>query len=43
MVAAHGNEVISGVYVSVGFSAGDNLRAWLTDMTINGKKFHFGA
>jgi hypothetical protein len=43
VVADHGDKVISGIYVSAGFSAGDDLRTWLTDMTINDKQFHFGA
>jgi hypothetical protein len=42
VVAAHGNDVISGIYVTTGFSGGQNLKAWLTDLTVNGKKFHFG-
>jgi hypothetical protein len=43
VVAAHGNQVISGIYVSAGFSAGDDLRAWITDLAVNDKQFHFGA
>jgi hypothetical protein len=43
VVAAHGGEVISGIYVSAGFSAGTNLQAVLSDLTVNGKAFHFGA
>jgi hypothetical protein len=43
IVAAHGNELISGIYVSTGFSAGTNLSAFLSDLTVNTKEFHFGA
>ena len=43
VVAAHGNDVISGIYVSAGFSAGTNLSAFLSDLTVNTKEFHFGA
>ena len=43
VVAAHGDDVISGVYVTAGFSGGTNLHAWLNDLTVNDKEFHFGA
>lgn len=47
MVAAHGNDVISGIYISAGFSAGKNLRAFVSDMTVGaglltGSTYHFG-
>jgi hypothetical protein len=42
IAAAHGNDVISGIYVTAGFSGGENLQAWLTDLTVNGKVVHFG-
>ena len=38
----HGDEVISGIYVTTGFSGGADAHAWLTDLTVNGKQFHFG-
>jgi hypothetical protein len=43
VVAAHGNDVISGIYISAGFTGGQNLHAWLTDLAVNDKQFHFGA
>jgi hypothetical protein len=43
VVAAHGNDLISGVYVTAGFSAGTNLSATLKSLTVNGKTFAFGA
>lgn len=43
VVAAHGDDVISGIYVSTGFSAGKNLRAFLSDLSVNAKTFHFGS
>ena len=43
VVAAHGNDVISGIYVTTGFTGGQNLRAWLSDLTVNNEQFHFGA
>ena len=43
MLAAHGDDVISGIKVSAGFTAGKNLRTLLSDLTVNGKAFHFGS
>jgi hypothetical protein len=43
VVAAHGDDMISGIYVTTGFSGGANLHAWLNDLTVNDKEFHFGA
>ena len=43
VVADHGDDVISGIYVTAGFTAGKNLRAFLSDMRINSKSFHFGS
>jgi hypothetical protein len=42
VVAAHGTDVISGVYVSTGFTGGQDLRAKLTDLSVNGQAFTFG-
>jgi hypothetical protein len=42
VVAAHGNDVISGIYVTAGFSGGQDLHAWLTDLKVNHEAFHFG-
>jgi hypothetical protein len=39
--AAHADDVISGIYVSAGFSAGLDLSALLTDLTVNGTRFCF--
>jgi hypothetical protein len=43
ILEAHGNDVISGIKVSAGFTAGTNLRTLLSDLTVNGKAFHFGS
>jgi hypothetical protein len=42
VVAAHGSDVISGIYVSTGFSGGKDVYATLTGLTVNSKTFHFG-
>lgn len=41
-VAAHGDDVISGIYVTTGFSGGADLHAKLTSVTINGVTTTFG-
>ena len=43
ILAGHGNDVISGIYVTTGFSGGEDLHAWVTDLKVNGDRFHFGA
>ena len=42
VVAAHGNEVISGIYVTTGFTGGHDVRASLGELKVNGSQFHFG-
>lgn len=42
LLAAHGSSTISGIYVSTGFSAGQNLSALLRWMQINGVTYTFG-
>jgi hypothetical protein len=42
LVAAHGNETISGIYISQGFSGGQDLSSLLRWMQINGITYHFG-
>jgi hypothetical protein len=42
VVADHGDEVISGIYVTTGFSGGEDVYATLTGLTVNAKAFHFG-
>ena len=42
VVAAHGNDVISGIYVTTGFTGGKDVYATLTGLTVNAKAFHFG-
>jgi hypothetical protein len=42
VVADHDSEVITGIYVTTGFSGGADLSSMLTDITINGATFHFG-
>lgn len=41
LVAAHGTDTISGIYISTGFSSGQNLSALLRWMQINGVTYHF--
>jgi collagen triple helix repeat protein len=42
-LAAHGNEVVSGIKVSAGFTAGTNLTTILRSLAVNDKSFIFGA
>jgi hypothetical protein len=42
VVAAHGNDVISGIYVTTGFTGGSDVRASLSDLKVNSSQFHFG-
>ena len=41
VVAAHGSEVVSGIYVTTGGAGGANLSAIQTDLTVNGDTFCF--
>jgi hypothetical protein len=41
VLAAHGTEVISGIYISAGFTAGADLSVLVTDLTVNGDTFCF--
>lgn len=43
LVAAHGAETISGIYISTGFSSGQNLQALLRWMQVNGTTYAFGS
>lgn len=43
LLAAHGSDSISGIYVSTGFSNGQNLQALLRWMQINGTTYTFGS
>lgn len=43
LVTAHGDDTISGIYVTTGFTAGDNLQALLRWMQINGTTYTFGS
>jgi hypothetical protein len=43
LVAAHGDDPISGIKVSAGFSAGHNLRAFVSDLQVNDGSFHLGS
>jgi Collagen triple helix repeat (20 copies) len=43
VVAAHGSEVVSGIYVTTGFAGGDTLSAMLRSIEVNGDEFVFGA
>jgi hypothetical protein len=42
VLADHGSEVISGIYITTGFSAGTNLNALLRSFEVNGQEFDFG-
>jgi hypothetical protein len=41
IVGAHGNEVISGIYITTGFSAGTNLSSLIRVFEVNGQEFEF--
>ncbi len=41
--AAHANEVITGIYVTTGFSGGSDLTALLRGLSVNGHQFTFGS
>jgi hypothetical protein len=43
VVAAHGSDVISGIYVTTGFTGGSDLTALLRSLSVNGHQFTFGA
>jgi hypothetical protein len=41
VLAAHGSEVVSGIYISAGFTGGADLSALVTDLTVNANTFCF--
>ena len=43
VVAAHGDEIVSGIYVTAGFAGGQDLSASLRSLTVNDRVFTFGA
>jgi hypothetical protein len=43
VVAHHGDEVISGIYVTAGFAGGADLSAILRSLSVNGQTLTFGA
>jgi hypothetical protein len=43
VVAVHGSEVISGIYVTTGFAGGIPLAAILRSLSVNGHAFTFGS
>lgn len=43
VVAAHGNEVVSGIYVTTGFAGGAPLSAILRSLKVDGTSFVFGS
>jgi hypothetical protein len=43
VVAAHGSDVISGIYVTTGFTGGTDLTALLRSLSVNGHAFTFGS
>ena len=42
VVADHGDESISGIYVTTGFSAGTDLGALMLSFEVNGQEFDLG-
>ena len=42
VVAAHANEIISGIYVTTGFSAGADLSTLMLSFEVNGQEFDLG-
>jgi hypothetical protein len=42
VLANHGSEVISGIYVTTGFTGGADLTALLRELSVNGDSFVFG-
>jgi len=42
LLADHGTDTISGIYISTGFSNGQNLSALLRSLEVNGTTYHFG-
>ena len=43
VVAAHGSDVIGGIYVTTGFTGGSDLTALLRGLSVNGHQFTFGS
>jgi hypothetical protein len=43
VVAAHGSELVEGIYVTTGFTGGDMLSAILRSLKVNGTDYVFGA
>jgi hypothetical protein len=43
VLAAHGQDVISGIYVTTGYTGGSNLTALLRSLSVNGHEFTFGS
>lgn len=43
VVAAHGSEIVDGIYVTTGFSGGSPLAAILRSLKVNGSDYVFGA
>jgi len=42
VVAAHGDEVVSGIYVTTGFTGGSNLKSLVRALEVNNERFVFG-
>lgn len=43
VVAAHGSETVSGIYITTGFTGGTELSALLRSLSVNGNAFTFGS
>jgi hypothetical protein len=43
VVAAHGTEVVEGIFVTTGFTGGHGLAAILRTLSVNGEAFTFGS
>jgi hypothetical protein len=42
-VSAHGSDVISGIYVTTGYTGGSDLTALLRSLSVNGHQFTLGS
>lgn len=42
VVAAHGSEVVSGIYITTGFTGGTDLSSLVRALEVNGERFVFG-
>jgi hypothetical protein len=43
ILTAHGSDIVSGIYVTTGFTGGMDLTALLRSLSVNGQAFTFGS